>query len=435
MSTLPVDLGKPFASTGYVFMTKLGDGATSRVSLYWGESCGFLAVKEYLPVAFRGPGGGPDARRRELFNRDVTITISLEHPATPRIFGYGTPGQSLDFDPWIAMQFFPGGTLCDLISIRRCEDESGTAPLTVTESMIVLYGVSDVLRNLHVEKKSVHRDVKTLNIFLDKDNEPFLGDFGFARPLGPSMTGKTYSLIYAAPELMVSADSLEYDAAVDVWAFGMLIYEIRTGRPPYLPDGGTIPVAEIPGLICNPAKRPSLDPGDPFRPLYMHCVEMRPSDRWPISRVHQWLAGTGRAISGLDVGRFDAYAQKLRAPLAPAELPSVHDIAVLAQSGGILASFVCGVLLLQGLGNLVPQDPVDAADWLRQAANFGHREAVNILQLLLERRPDLAIDPGEREAFLVILRRIDTEMDAVGPGFHGRVSQAARSASREEPAV
>jgi serine/threonine protein kinase len=83
-----------------------------------------------------------------------------------------------DSDLWIEMEFLPGGTLCEFLSSQLKSRKY--PPLIPTEIMIILYGVANVLEKLH-EQEVIHRDVKSLNIFIGGNGEPRLGNFGFAR--------------------------------------------------------------------------------------------------------------------------------------------------------------------------------------------------------------------------------------------------------------
>jgi serine/threonine protein kinase len=94
--------------------------------------------------------------------------------------------------------------------------------------LIILYGVAHVLERLHCHN-SVHCDVKSLNVFLDKDLEPHLGDFGFAC--------NTYTVTHTAPEILNSeGNQVEYGSPMDVWAFRMLMFEVQTGEFPFIPN-------------------------------------------------------------------------------------------------------------------------------------------------------------------------------------------------------
>ncbi len=86
------------------------------------------------------------------------------------------------------------------------------------------------LRDLHA-KKILHRDIKTLNIFLDADQNIRIGDLGVAKSMKTDFThtivGTPY---YLSPEM---CEEKPYNEKTDVWAMGCLIYELCTGKHPF----------------------------------------------------------------------------------------------------------------------------------------------------------------------------------------------------------
>jgi NIMA (never in mitosis gene a)-related kinase 1/4/5 len=83
------------------------------------------------------------------------------------------------------------------------------------------------------DRKIIHRDLKTQNIFLTKDGIIKLGDFGIARVLShtrekcKTMVGTPY---YLSPEII---DSKEYSFKTDLWSLGVILYELCANKPPF----------------------------------------------------------------------------------------------------------------------------------------------------------------------------------------------------------
>ena len=89
------------------------------------------------------------------------------------------------------------------------------------------------------DRKIIHRDLKTQNIFLTKNNIIKLGDFGIAKVLNntrqkcKSMVGTPY---YLSPEII---SNLDYSFKTDIWSLGIILYELCALKPPF--DGDSIP--------------------------------------------------------------------------------------------------------------------------------------------------------------------------------------------------
>lgn len=115
----------------------------------------------------------------------------------------------------IYMQYYPF-TLSD---VELTEDEIDVVIRDVAEAIAYMHN----LKNEYVKNGIAHRDIKTNNVLLDDNKRAYLTDFGFSRKDG-HLTGTPS---YLPPERFY-----DYKAA-DVWAFGVLIYKIVSGTPPF----------------------------------------------------------------------------------------------------------------------------------------------------------------------------------------------------------
>lgn len=129
--------------------------------------------------------------------------------------------------PFIAMEFVPGGTLHEKIRNRLM------TPQEATEMMIQL---ARAVQRAH-DNKIIHRDLKPANVLLTVDGKPKIADFGLARRLDQVITsgggGIAGTPSYMAPE-QVRGETI--DERTDVYALGAILYELLTGRPPFLSD-------------------------------------------------------------------------------------------------------------------------------------------------------------------------------------------------------
>jgi eukaryotic-like serine/threonine-protein kinase len=164
------------------------------------------------------------------FIREARSTARLSHPGVVAVFDQGAD----DGHVYLAMEYVEGRTLRDLI------DEGG--PLTPRQAFDILEPVLAALAAAHAAG-IVHRDVKPENVLLAEDGRVKVADFGLARAVSSvsSVTRSTGVLIgtvaYLSPEQVVRGVA---DARSDVYATGILMYEMLTGGPPH---AGETPLA------------------------------------------------------------------------------------------------------------------------------------------------------------------------------------------------
>lgn len=156
----------------------------------------------------------------ERFEREVDVIAHLEHPHILPIYDYG----EVDGIPYIAMRYLAGGSMAQLI--RRT---TGAMPLEQLERPFVQ--VAQALDYAH-QQGIIHRDLKPGNIMMDESGNAYLSDFGIARVLGSNLTGSAIigTPAYMSPE---QANGMPLDARSDIYALGIVLFELITGREPY----------------------------------------------------------------------------------------------------------------------------------------------------------------------------------------------------------
>ena len=209
----------------------------------------------------------------ERFKREIQLAARLQHP---HIVPLLTAGES-DGLPYFTMPYVEGESLRVRLAKR------GEMP--VAEAIRVLREIASALAYAHAHGV-VHRDIKPENVLLS-GGAAMVTDFGVAKALSASTTaehGVVTSVgvalgtpAYMAPEQASADPSVDHRA--DVYAFGILAYELLTGHTPF---GGRAPrgllaahVTEAPEPIQK--RRASLPPG--LSALVMRCLEKRPADR------------------------------------------------------------------------------------------------------------------------------------------------------------
>ncbi len=171
-----------------------------------------------------------DASFVARFTREARSAARLSHPGVVSVYDQGAG----DGTVYLAMEYIPGRTLRDLVA--------EAAPLPLGEALDLIEEVLDGLAAAHTAGL-VHRDVKPENVLVGDDGRLRVADFGLARAATTVTGGATSTLIgtvgYLAPELVLDGAS---DERADVYAAGVVLFELLTGRAPFS-GGGPAQVA------------------------------------------------------------------------------------------------------------------------------------------------------------------------------------------------
>lgn len=155
------------------------------------------------------------------FRREARAAARLTHPGLVGVFDQGLDGET----SYLTMEYVDG------VNLRRHLSERGS--LTVGEALDVGEHVLDALAAAH-RAGLVHRDIKPENVLMATDGRIKVADFGLARAVTEvtsTTTGTVFGTVaYLAPELVVRG---ECDARTDVYAAGVLVYEMLTGAQPF----------------------------------------------------------------------------------------------------------------------------------------------------------------------------------------------------------
>jgi serine/threonine-protein kinase len=157
------------------------------------------------------------------FIREARSAARLSHPNVVQVYDQGSDGDLL----YLAMEFLPGRTLREVLVERGV--------LTAREALTVFEPILDALSAAH-RAGIVHRDVKPENVILTDDGRVKVADFGLARGNTPSAatTGQLMGTVaYLSPELVTRGVA---DARSDVYAAGIMLFEMLTGCQPFTGD-------------------------------------------------------------------------------------------------------------------------------------------------------------------------------------------------------
>ncbi|WP_437944499.1 protein kinase [Sorangium sp. So ce281] len=389
----------------------LGQGGFARVYAATREGDGRAVA---LKVARRQDDG--------RIEREAAALARLAPPLVPALLGRG---RSEELGPFLVLERLEGS------SLARClADLPGTGAMPVEQASAIVRALSVALDAAH-EAGLVHRDLKPENVWLRPGGEVALIDFGLAAqaraggdaraPLGPDLT-QTGAILgtaaYMAPEQCLGAGAV--DARADIYALGAMIFELLTGRPPFVGEAAEVRQAHVARRPAPPSSLAPLPEG--ADEAVLRCLakdpEARPARASDVARA---LAASLEARAAPSRGR----AASSGAP-APATDPR-RSVALLAlrtreradaladiarAEGGVLARFRGERMVLAFPAADAPGDGVRAAARVaRRLAEAGATEPHLVVHLA-----PLRVREGTRGVTLAGAALEDAETWGAGPG-------------------
>jgi beta-lactam-binding protein with PASTA domain/tRNA A-37 threonylcarbamoyl transferase component Bud32 len=294
------------------------------------------------------------------FQREAKAAARLTHPHVVGVFDQGTEGEQV----YLAMEYVKGRTLRDVLN------EYG--PLTPEQALVIVEPILEALNAAHAAG-FVHRDIKPENILIADDGRVKVADFGLARALTTSDKSQTQGVImgtvaYLAPE---QVERGEADERTDIYATGVVFFEMITGAVPYTGDS---PIAVAFQHVHSDVPTPSsIASGVPAEAdaLVVKATRRDPNLRYQHAR--EFLADTKRAKSQLPGPRplvamqdtlvVDAPQMTPRKSSAPATEPRRKRgglIAALVFLAALVAAGIGGWYVAIGPGSQVPVPDVIA---------------------------------------------------------------------------
>ena len=225
-----------------------------------------------LKMLIAGQYADPSSRARFLL--EAESVAALEHPHIIRVFAFGESGGH----PYLAMEYVPGGTLAERVK--------ASGPLPAKAATELVAKLAAAVAHAH-SRGVVHRDIKPLNVLLTADGEPRLSDFGLAK-VGRSdlsMTGQVLGTpAYMAPE-QAAGKVHEVGTPADVYALGAVLYDLLTGRPPFMGDSAAVTLQRV--MFAEPERPRKLNPAIPrdLETICLKCLEKAPAKRYPTAQA------------------------------------------------------------------------------------------------------------------------------------------------------
>ena len=238
-----LDESKPERIGAYRLIRRIGEGGMGSVFLAERQGPGFTQTVALKLI----PGGIHNPRLDDRLCVERRILARLEHPGIARLVDGGTTDAGQAF---YAMEYVEGTSL-----LRYCREQR----LTISDRLRLFIEICGAVHYAHTQLV-VHRDLKPGNIFVTRDGHPKLLDFGIAKLLDEShgtpdatLTAPWFTPAYASPEQVKGG---QVGTPSDLYALGVLLYEVLTGTRPY--DFPSLTPADVAEVVCfrQPA-RPS----------------------------------------------------------------------------------------------------------------------------------------------------------------------------------
>ena len=263
----------------YRILAKLGRGGMGEVYLAEDEQLGRKVAIKFLPADV-----ATDERAKQRLLREARTAATLDHPNICAIYEVG---QEADHS-FIVLQYIEGETLA-----ARLKSQLPDLP----EALAIAAQVADALNEAHT-RGIIHRDIKPENIMLTARTQVKVLDFGLAKLMNdPSNIGADTATMLSVPGMVMgtvpymSPEQVrgeELDCRSDIFSFGIVLYELLSGRRPFEAKSTAELISAILTADPPPISRSSLEPHREWR-----------------GAVDSKMSGKGSGAALPDHGRFD----------------------------------------------------------------------------------------------------------------------------------
>ena len=262
---MPLTVG---SRLGHYDVTALiGEGGMGQVYQATDTKLKRQVALKILPEAFAA-----DPERLARFQREAEVLASLNHPNIAQIHGL----EEADGVRALVLELVEGPTLADRIK---------QGPIPLDEALPIAKQIAEALEAAH-EQGVIHRDLKPANIKVREDGTVKVLDFGLAKALDPHPTGdpsQSPTLTAAATQMGVIMGTAAYmspeqargkvvDKRADIWAFGVVLYEMLTGVRPFQGEDVSLTLASVMKSDVNVTVLPG-DLPETLRTVIRQCLQ------------------------------------------------------------------------------------------------------------------------------------------------------------------
>ena len=268
---MPLTIGDRLAH--YEVTALIGEGGMGRVYQATDTKLNRQVALKILPEAFAS-----DSDRLARFQREAQVLASLNHPNIAAIYGL----EEAEDTRALVLELVEGPTL---------EDRIAQGPIPVDEALPIAKQIAEALEAAH-EAGVIHRDLKPANIKVREDGTVKVLDFGLAKALDTTLEGdpsQSPTLTAAATQMGVIMGTAAYmspeqargkpvDRRADIWAFGVVVYEMLTGARPFQGEDVSLTLASVMKSDVDVKTLPS-DLPETLRTVLRRCLEKEPLQR------------------------------------------------------------------------------------------------------------------------------------------------------------
>ena len=275
----------------------IGEGGMGQVYQATDTKLNRQVALKILPEAF-----ATDPDRLARFQREAQVLASLNHPNIAAIHGL----EDSEGTKALVLELVEGPTLADRIA---------QGPIPVDEALPIAKQIAEALEAAH-EAGVIHRDLKPANIKVRDDGTVKVLDFGLAKALDTTPQGDpslSPTLTAAATQMGVIMGTAAYmspeqargkpiDRRADIWAFGVVLYEMLTGTRPFQGEDVSLTLASVMKSDVNVAVLPA-DLPETLRMVIRQCLQKDPKRRIrDIGDVQLAMEGAFEGVSAVSQG-------------------------------------------------------------------------------------------------------------------------------------
>jgi serine/threonine-protein kinase len=223
-----------------------------------------------------------DPAQFERFQRELEVMRTLNHPAIQQGLGSGNYNNT----PYLVTGLIDGESMRDLIH--------RATPMPPEDSINLIRKIADGLAHCH-DHGIIHRDLKPENILITAEGQPILIDFGLALTKGAHrVTYANFSSAAGTPDYMApeQIEGHRGDQRTDIYALGIMMFELLTGRTPFSGDNNMAVMAQhLKGAIPRLDKELKGIVSPPLAAFVVRCLQRNPKERY--SDMHELLVELG----------------------------------------------------------------------------------------------------------------------------------------------
>ncbi|HVS40068.1 MAG TPA: tetratricopeptide repeat protein [Gemmataceae bacterium] len=319
-ATIPPSVPPAPFLAGYQILGELGRGGMGVV--YKARHVGLnrlVALKMILAGAYA------DADDLARFRREAEAVAALHHPHVVQIYEIGEQ----EGRPYFSLEFVEGGTLAQ---------KTAGQPQPPTQAAELIETLARAVHFAH-QQGIIHRDLKPANVLLTEDGAPKIADFGLAKKLEADAHATRTGQIVGTPSYMAPEQATPGSAPVgtpaDVYALGAILYELLTGRPPFVAKTSWDVLTQV--VSAEPAPPRQLQPKTPrdLETICLKCLRKEPARRYGSAEalaedLRRFL--TNRPIEARRVGMVERTVKWVRRNAVASALGAA---AIVAAAGGV----------------------------------------------------------------------------------------------------